>query len=118
MGSNYETQLVVTDTILTYDIAKKAAFVYDVLGEEPQKQFALALAERTGNAVRENLLDKETAVISNQTQTGQAMGLYYGIFEDSEREKALKVLIDLIEKNNGYFNTGVLGAQRTKKSSQ
>lgn len=34
----FETTLVVTDTILTYDIATKAVFVYDALAQEPQRQ--------------------------------------------------------------------------------
>ena len=34
-AGDYDTPLVVTDTILTYDIAMKAAFVYEELGQEP-----------------------------------------------------------------------------------
>ncbi len=109
--SNFKTPLAVTDTILTYDIAVKSAFVYDVLGQEPQRQFALALAERVKNAFREKLLNKETGEIKGGTQTGQAMAIYYGMLTDKEKSKALNLLIKYIDDENGHFYTGVLGGR-------
>ena len=107
----FKTPLAVTDTILTYDIAKKAAFVYEVLKQEPQKQFALALAERVKSAFRKKLLNKETGEIKGNTQTGQAMAIYYGLLTEEERPKALKLLIKYIDDENGHFYTGVLGGR-------
>ncbi len=109
--SDFETPLAVTDTVLTYDIAKKAAFIYDVLGLQPQKQFALSLAEKTRKAFRENLIDFDTLQVEGKTQTGQSMAIYYGMFEESEKPKALGKLIEYIEKDGGHFNTGVLGGR-------
>lgn len=110
-GENYTTPLVVTDTILTFDIAQKAAFIYEVLGEEPQKQFALALAEKVKTAFRENLLDKESGVVKGGTQTGQAMAIFYGLLTDKEKEKAFRKLLKCIEEADGHFDTGVLGGR-------
>ena len=107
----FKTPLAVTDTILTYDIAVKSAFVYDVLGQEPQRQFALALAERVKTAFREKLLNKETGEIKGGTQTGQAMAIYYGMLTDEEKPKALKLLIKYIADEDGHFYTGVLGGR-------
>ena len=107
----FKTPLAVTDTILTYDIAVKSAFVYDVLGQEPQRQFALALAERVKTAFREKLLNKETGEIKGGTQTGQAMAIYYGMLTDEEKPKALKLLIKYISDEDGHFYTGVLGGR-------
>ena len=109
--SDFKTPLVVTDTILTYDIATKAAFVYDALGQKPQKQFALALAERVKAAFRENLLDKQSGAVKGDTQTGQAMAIYYGLLTEEEKSKALDLLIKYIEDENGHFYTGVLGGR-------
>lgn len=75
----FETPPVVTDTILTYDIATKAAFVYEVLEQEPQRQFALSLAQKVKTAFRENLLDKQSGAVKGNTQTGQAMAIFYGM---------------------------------------
>ena len=107
----FKTPLAVTDTILTYDIAVKSAFVYDVLGQEPQRQFALTLAERVKAAFREKLLNKETGEIKGGTQTGQAMAIYYGMLTDEEKPKALKLLIKYIADEDGHFYTGVLGGR-------
>ena len=108
---DYETPLVVTDTILTYDIATKAAFVYDVLGQEPQMQFALALSQRVKAAFRENLLDKQSGAVKGNTQTGQAMAIFYGLLTDEEKPKAFNLLLKYIEAAEGHFNTGVLGGR-------
>ena len=108
---DYETPLVVTDTILTYDIATKAAFVYDVLGQEPQRQFAFALAQRVKAAFRENLLDKQSGAVTGNTQTGQAMAIFYGLLTDEEKPKAFNLLLKYIDAADGHFNTGVLGGR-------
>ena len=108
---DYETPIVVTDTILTYDIAVKAAFVYEVLEQEPQRQFALALAEKVKTAFRENLLDKQSGAVKGNTQTGQAMAIFYGLLTDEEKPKAFNLLLKYIDEADGHFKTGVLGGR-------
>ncbi|MGN0493528.1 MAG: family 78 glycoside hydrolase catalytic domain, partial [Acutalibacteraceae bacterium] len=107
----FETPLVVTDTILTYDIAIKAAFVYEVLKQESQRQFALALAQRVKTAFREKLLDKESGAVKGNTQTGQAMAIFYGMLTEEEKPKAFELLLKYIDEADGHFNTGVLGGR-------
>lgn len=110
-AADYDAPLAVTDTILTYDIAVKAAFIYDVLGQEPQRQFALALAQRVKAAFREHLLDRESGEVQGSTQTGQAMAIYYGLLTEEEKRKAFALLLRLIDDADGHFNTGVLGGK-------
>ena len=107
----FKTPLVVTDTILTCDIAEKAAFIYGELGMEAQKRFALSLAERTRAAFRENLIDKASLTVEGGTQTGQAMALFYGMFTDEEKARALDVLVKYIHEADDHFDTGVLGGK-------
>ena len=107
----FKTPLVVTDTILTCDIAEKAAFIYGELGMEAQKQFALSLAERTRAAFRENLIDKASLTVEGGTQTGQAMALFYGMFTEEEKARALDVLVKYIHEADDHFDTGVLGGK-------
>ena len=107
----FKTPLVVTDTILTCDIAEKAAFIYGELGMEVQKRFALSLAERTRAAFRENLIDKASLTVEGGTQTGQAMALFYGMFTDEEKARALDVLVKYIHEADDHFDTGVLGGK-------
>ena len=107
----FETPLVVTDTILTYDIAQKASFVYEVLEQEPQRQFALSLAKKVKTAFRENLLDMRSGAMKGNTQTGQAMAIFYGLLTDEEKPKAFELLLKFIDEADGHFNTGVLGGR-------
>ena len=107
----FKTPLVVTDTILTCDIAEKAAFIYGELGMEAQKRFALSLAERTRDAFRGNLIDKASLTVEGGTQTGQAMALFYGMFTEEEKARALDVLVKYIHDADDHFDTGVLGGK-------
>ena len=107
----FKTPLAVTDTILTCDIAEKAAFIYGELRMEPQRQFALSLAERTRAAFRENLIDKDSLTVEAGTQTGQAMALFYGMFTEEEKVRALEVLVGYIHDADDHFDTGVLGGR-------
>lgn len=107
----YDTPLIVTDSILTVDIAEKAAFIYGELGEEPQRQFAISLAEKVKSAFREKLIDKATLKVKGETQTAQAMAIYYGMFTEEEKPSALEILISYIENAGGHFDTGVLGGR-------
>ena len=107
----FKTPLVVTDTILTCDIAEKATFIYGELGMEAQKRFALSLAERTRAAFRENLIDKASLTVEGGTQTGQAMALFYGMFTEEEKARALDVLVKYIHEADDHFDTGVLGGK-------
>ena len=86
----------VTDTIMVFDIANKAAFIFGILGQAEQKQFAEMLALRVRKAFRENLLDLKTMTVEGETQTGQAMALYYGMFEDDEKSAAFERLLEFI----------------------
>lgn len=111
IGSDFDTPLIVTDTIHSFDSAKKAAFIYEVLSMEEQKQYASALARRLREAFRKHLIDKEILVVKGNTQTAQAMALYYGMFEESEKTRAFAHLLKLIEKADNHIGTGVLGGR-------
>ena len=39
------------------------------------------------------------------------MALYYGIFNEDEKEKAFARLLEFIDAKNGHFDTGVLGGR-------
>ena len=110
-GGGFNTPLVVTDSILAMDIAEKASFIYNELGMAEQKAYADALAKRLKNAIRTHLINEETAIMAGDTQTGQAMGLFYGLFTKEQEEKAFNRLLELIEKYDGHMKVGVLGGR-------
>lgn len=108
---DYATPLVVTDSIVAADIATKAAEMYQVLHMPEQTQYAKGLYERLKKAVRTHLMNPQEGTVYGDTQTGQAIALAYGMFEESEKEKAVDRLLELIEEKDRFMDTGVIGAR-------
>lgn len=109
--SDYATPLEVTDSIVAIDIATKAMAIYDALHMEEQKAYARGLWMKLRKAVRKHLIDLGSCSVVGDTQTGQAIALAYGVFEEEEKEKAVMRLLERIEQKNGFMDTGVIGAR-------
>ena len=105
------TPLALTDSIMVMDMAKKAAEMFEAVGHTHEAQFARGIREDMRAAVRRSLLDADSCALGGNggTQTGQAMGLYYGVFEPAEEARAFALLLDLIHANNDSFDCGYLG---------
>ena len=107
--SRPETSLAVTDSIIVMDIAKKAIEMFEAIEDTNSAILARGIYMDMRNTVRRELLDTESCTILGRTQTGQAMGLYYGVFEPCEEQKAFDVLLELIHEKNDSFDCGILG---------
>ena len=120
------TPIEFTDTVVAYDICQKALeLVYrseagtlrptDELLSVRQKlrEFATKLADELRSAAREKFLDKNDMSLAGGTQTAQAFGLEYGIFDDCEKKAAVERLVKEIEKDGGHMNFGFLGSRVT-----
>ena len=110
--SKFETPLVVSDSIIVMDMAKKAAEMFEAIGHRHSADFARSIYLDMRNTVRTELLDKRTCTLAGRTQTAQAMGLYHGIFEPDEERKAFRVLLELIHEKNDSFDCGILGCMK------
>ncbi len=110
-SDQYQSPLKLTDSIMAMDIAGKMAFMFREIGMAHQAEFAASIESDLRNAIRAQLIDFDTMVVSGNCQTSQAMALFYRIFNDNERQSAFEVLLKLIEKNNKHFDVGVLGAR-------
>ena len=107
----YICPLVFTDSVLTMDIAQKAALIFEALNMTHQSRFATEMAADIKNSVRKYLVDKDKMVAIGNCQTSQAMALYYNIFEGGERTKAFENLVEIISRDDEHINLGVLGAR-------
>lgn len=107
----FETPEIVTNSIITVDIAEKASFIYEVLKMEEQKEYALKLAKKIKKAIRNKLYDTKQAIALCNTQTAQAMALYYNIFTLDEKPKAVQNLVKMIKDNDEFMKVGVLGGK-------
>lgn len=111
VAEDFDTPLVVTDTIMSMDIARKAEFIYEVLDMEEYRVYAKTFADELTTAFRGQLIDKDSLIVRGDTQTAQAMAIYYGLFTDGETEKAYAHLLKQIEQKENFMDVGVLGGR-------
>lgn len=85
-SDQYKAPLEFTDTVLSMDIAEKAAYIFGVLDMAPQQTFAASLAApipRRGAGAAGGFFHHDGG--GELPRTSQAMALFYGIFEPGER---------------------------------
>lgn len=107
--SGSETPLAVSDSVIAMDIARKAGQMFRAIDHMHAADYAAGIAEDLRNTIRERLMDPKTCTLAGRTMTGQAIGLYFGIFDAGEEERAFDVLLTLIREKQDNFDCGVLG---------
>lgn len=107
-GYKVVSPLEVTDSIMVYNIAKKAEFLFDVIGRKNEKNYAKAIAEEMKETIRKELIDDDLVVLGN-CQTSQTFALATGIFNDDEFEKASKKLVEIIHRDGDINTCGMIG---------
>ena len=108
---DYKAPLEVTDSLISMDSCRKAAFIFHVLGLPEQQRFADGLADRLRRAIRERLIDFSPMTVAGRCQSSQCMALYYGAFEPGERAAAFSRLLDFIDEAGGHMDVGAIAAR-------
>ncbi|MBQ8407775.1 MAG: family 78 glycoside hydrolase catalytic domain [Clostridia bacterium] len=110
---NYTTPLIFTDSTISYDLANKAAYLYDRLGKTLEAEYCRGFAKEMRTAIRKYLLeDAETMRFNSGRQTVQAMAIFYGLCDsEEEKQKAFAILLDEIHKKDDHMGVGVLGGR-------
>ena len=105
--------LVFTDSVITYDLARKAAYLYRRLGMKLEVAYCEGFASEMLTAIREHLIeDRAKMRFIGGSQSAQAMAIFYGICEgEEEKRAALSSLIDEIHAHDDHMMTGVLGGR-------
>ena len=101
--------LELTDSLTVYDIADKAEFLLRAVGRDADARFAAELRDGIRHAVKTHLIDRATATAAGACQTSQAMALYYGLFDECDKDRAYRRLIGMIEADGGHVMCGVIG---------
>ena len=101
--------LALTDSATVYDIAKKSAFLFGVIGEDERREYAEKLADGMRSAIRENLIDYATMTASGACQTSETLIISHGIVEGGERDLAYARLIELIREKDCHVYCGMIG---------
>lgn len=105
----FEVPRSFTDSVMVMDMCRKGAAMFGALGLTLQQSFAEQLGREVREAVRRELVDLNTMEVVGDSQSGQAMGLYYGVFEPGERRLAFEQLMQRIRRDNNCFSVGFLG---------
>lgn len=103
--------LILTDSIEAYDIADKSRQMFEKISDTENADYCRAFAEKMRENIRTHLFDKQTGTFEGGYQTSQAMGIYYGIVNPDEKDKALAVLLNRIKEDGYHLYTGVLGGR-------
>lgn len=103
--------LIVTDSVIAMDIAYKMAEMFKAVNMEQEYEYAYSEAGKYKKAIRDNLIDYKNMCVFGECQTTQAMGLYYNVFNESEKELAFKKLLEITHNAGDIMDFGVLGAR-------
>ena len=109
----YTAPLIFTDSTISYDLANKAAYLYERMGMPEEAEYCLNFATKMRSAIRKHLLeDTKTMRFMSGHQTLQSMAIFYGLCDSKEeKEKALAVLLEEIHKQDDHMGVGVLGGR-------
>ncbi|MCL2285489.1 MAG: glycoside hydrolase family 78 protein [Firmicutes bacterium] len=107
----HQAPVLFTDSVISMDICQKAAFIFNVLGWDRERDFAQCLATELRANIRKELIDFATMLALGSCQTSQAMALFYNVFDENENPAAAAQLLHLINETNGHIDTGILGAR-------
>ncbi len=105
----YKTPNEFTGTVLSVDFCRKAAKIFELLGMTAEKQYAATVGEEFYIAARKAFINVDATTTACDTQTAQAMAIFYDIFTETEKKSAVAHLVKLLENNDNAFDCGVLG---------
>ncbi len=111
-GSNaYHPALEFTDSVMVYDMCRKAEVMFSAVGKDLNALYAKAFGDELLKKIRKYYIDFSTMTVEGYSQAGQAMALYYGIFEPCERPEASRRLVEIVHANGDAIEFGFLGAR-------
>ena len=105
----YKVPLIFTDSVMVMDMARKAAEMFGAVGLLNYADFAYRIFEEMRAAIRLHLVDLETMTVAGNCQSGQAIGVYYDVFNEDEKPAAIERLVEIIHENDDAFDCGLIG---------
>ena len=108
-GGNCLCPLEVSDTAIVYNMCCKAETMYNAKGLNLQAEFCKALGKELRDAFRKKLINYGTMTVKGNCQGAQAIGIYYGLFDQAEIPAAYAKLISLIHEADDHFDCGMIG---------
>ena len=103
--------LILTDSIEAYDISNKASQMFEAVSDKENADYCRSFADTIRDNIRKHLFDSKACTFAGECQTSQSMGIYYGIINPDEKEKAFSALMSYVREMDYHIDTGVLGAR-------
>lgn len=110
-GIDPKAPLIVTDSIITYDLCNKMAVMFDAVNMAQEAAFARGEAAKYRESVRSHLINFENMHVKGDCQSSQAMAIFYGLFAEEEKQAAFDVLLETIHPADDHIDLGVLGGR-------
>lgn len=108
-SSDYEVPLGFTDSVMVYDMCRLGEEMFLAVGLPIHASFARELGKEIREAVRRQYVDTDTMMVKGSCQSGQAMGIYYNIFDSGEKPEAFRRLMELVRRDGEKATCGFLG---------
>ena len=114
--SDPATPAVYVSTASAIDICEKAQKIFEILGQTERAANAETLKNSLRQAYRNNLIDWKFGTqplcrVKCRTQTAQAMAIEAGVFDQSEKSRAVYKLKEMIYGVENRLQTGVFGTK-------
>ena len=108
-AGDYQAPLGFTDSVMVYNMCRKAEVMFAAVGQTLSEAFASGLGCEIRAAIRRKYVDTNTMLVKSACQTAQAMGIYYDIFETGEKPEAFRRLLEIIKRDGEKLTSGFLG---------
>ncbi len=108
-ADQYDAPLALTDTLMVMKSAHQASVMFDAVEATFEADYARNIEEDLRNTLRETMIDYDTMTVKGACQSSQALGLYYGLFTEDEKDKAFSKLLEFLHAKDNRFDVGFLG---------
>ncbi len=110
-GIEPKAPLIVTDSVITYDLCNKMGVMFDAVNMTEEAAFVRSEAAKYRESIRKNLINFENMHVAGDCQSSQAMCIFYGVFDEAEKQAAFDVLLEMIHAADDHIDLGVLGGR-------
>ena len=107
----HKADLKFTDTAMVYEMCREAKVMFEAVGRKHEALYVASLGEEILSDIRKHLIDFGRMRTTDNCVASQALAIYHGIFNDSEKKAAGQELLKLLDGGNGLIGMGYLGAR-------
>lgn len=105
----FDVPLGFTDSVMVLDMCRKAETMFNSVGYGLHASFAKQLGEQMYTSIRNKYIDFNTMLVTGNSQSSQAIGVYFDVFEPAEKHMAVQRLVEIIHRDGDSITVGFLG---------